>query len=157
WSSDVCSSDLRARGVSFFRIVRSAKHSGDRKDAARKCRRPNHDYAADQAVSGRENVVRTLLASATARVLATRIGREIFYQATGSDSVLVVARSNSPAPARRHSTAGNPRLARGCEVQPERSRASRESVRVFTFGLGQPWHSAREGSAAFGGAAANRA
>ena len=111
-------------------------------------RRANYDYAADQALSRRKNVVRALLASAAARILATRTGRQILHQVTGSDPLLLAARSNSPASTRSHSTTGNSRLARGCEVQSERSRSSFESERFFPAWLGQPRHRARERPAA---------
>ena len=44
------------------------------------------------------------------------LGRQILHQVTGNNSLLLAARSNSPAPARSHSAFGNSRLARGCEV-----------------------------------------
>ena len=75
--------------VPVLRIVRSAKYSRNRKRAAGECRRANYDYAADQALSRRENVVRAVLASAAARILATRTGRQILHQVTGNNSVLL--------------------------------------------------------------------
>ena len=81
----------RTRSVPVLRIVRSAKYSRNRKRAAGECRRANYDYAADQALSRRENVVRVVLASAAARILATRIGRQILHQVTGSNSLLMAA------------------------------------------------------------------
>ena len=104
------------RCVPVLRIVRSAKYSRNRKRAAGECRRANYDYAADQALSRRENVVRAILASAAARILATRTWRQILHQVTGNNSLLLAARSNAPSPARSHSAFGNSRLARGCEV-----------------------------------------
>ncbi len=47
------------------------------------------------------------LDAAAARVLATRIGREVFQQATGSDPLLVAPRSNAFASARGHTTLGD--------------------------------------------------
>ena len=95
------------RRVPVLRIVRSAKYSRNRKRAASERRRTNYDYAADQAVSRRENVVRAILASAAPRILATRIGRQILHEITGSNSLFLAAGSNSPAPACSHSTFGN--------------------------------------------------
>ena len=81
----------RTRCVPVLRIVRSAKYSRNRKRAAGECRRANYDYAADQALSRRENVVRAILASAAARILATRTGRQILHQVTGNNSLLLAA------------------------------------------------------------------
>ncbi len=50
---------------------------------------------------------RAFLDAAAARVLATRIGREVFQQATGSDPLLVAPRSNAFASARGHTTLGD--------------------------------------------------
>src|SRR5438477_390978 len=80
--------------------------------------------------------------------LATRTGREIFHQVTGSNSLLMAARSDAPAPARSHSTSGNSRLARGREIQPERPRSPLESERFLSAWLGQPRNRARERPAA---------
>ncbi len=44
-------------------------------------------YASDQALSRRENVVRAVLVSAAPRILATRTGRQILHQVTGSNSL----------------------------------------------------------------------
>src|SRR5206468_9759878 len=106
----------RTRRLSIFRVVRSVKHSRDRKHASRKHRRPNYDYAADQTVSGRENVVRAFLDAAAARVLATRAGREIFHQAAGSDPLLMAAGSNAVATTCGHSAIRDSRLARSGKV-----------------------------------------
>src|SRR4029077_11764774 len=106
----------RTRSVPVLRIVRSAKYSRNRKRVTSERRRTNYHYAADQALSRRENVVRAILASAAARILATRTWRQILHQVTGNNSLLLAARSNSLAPACRHSAFGNSRLARGGEV-----------------------------------------
>src|SRR5438445_3035111 len=107
--------ELRATGrprcISLLRVVRSAKYPRNRKYAARKWRRPCHDYAANQTVPRRENVVRAFLDASPSRVLAARTGREIFHQITGNDSLLLAARSDAVAAARGDSATRNSGLA----------------------------------------------
>src|SRR5215475_4461024 len=144
------------RRVPVLRVVRSPKYSRNRKHASGERRRPNYDYAAHQAISRGENVVRAILASAASRVLAARTGRKILHQVAGSNSLLLATRSNSPAPARSDSAFGNSRLARGNEVQPEGSRSSLESERFFPARLGQPRCRTRKRPTACGLGKANR-
>ena len=64
-----------------------------------------------------------------------------------------------PTPLPQHAVIprlGNSRLARGREIQPERSRPSFESERLFATCLGQPRHRARQRSTARRMGKANR-
>ena len=55
----------------FFELFDLPNISGIENVLRRECRRANHDHAADQTISRGENVVRVILASAAARILAT--------------------------------------------------------------------------------------
>src|SRR5205807_2401430 len=97
-----------SRCLPLLRTVRSAEPSEDRQSAAREQRRPGHDYAADQTVPRRKNVVCTFLVETAPRILATRAWREIFSETPGSDPLLMDARSHAVAAARGDSASRDP-------------------------------------------------
>src|ERR1700736_4966075 len=128
----------RPRRLSLLRALRSAKCSEYRENNSRCGRRKNQNHAADQTLSGGKDVVCAFLDATLARILATRVGREIFSQITGGYSVFMAARSDAAAATRCYSAIGNSGLARSRTLQPERSTSTLKSERIFAARLGQP-------------------
>ena len=91
----------------FFELFDLPNIPGIENTLRGECRRSHLDHTADQTVSRGENVVCAFLDAAAARILATRTGREIFRQTTGSDPLLVAARSNPFAATCGHSAPGD--------------------------------------------------
>ena len=60
------------------------------------------------------------------------LGEKYFLKLRGGNSLHLAARSDTAAATRRHSTAGDPRLAGGGEVQPKRARSSLSKVSGFS-------------------------
>src|SRR5438105_289183 len=99
--------DLRADSgperLSILRAIRSGESFARFRTDERGERRHSPGHAAVQAVSRGENVVRAFLDAAAPGILAARIGRKIFPEIAGGDSVHVAARSDTVAAARRDS------------------------------------------------------
>jgi len=83
----------------FFELFDLPNIPGSRRHWAQ-MQKAESRYTTNQTIPGRENVVRAFLASAASRILATRIGRQVFYQAAGSDPLLMAAGPDAVAATR---------------------------------------------------------
>ena len=121
----------------LFRVVRSSQSPARLRADERGERGRGPGHAALQTVSRGENVVRAFLDAPAPRILAARVGGEIFFEIAGGNSLQLAARSDAVAAARRHSSARDLRLARSRKAQPEGARPPDQSERLFAVRVGE--------------------